>query len=434
MIDALLYIAGIAIVLVGIALSIGLHEIGHLVPAKIFGVRVSQYMIGFGPTVKSWFRNGTEYGLKAIPLGGYILMVGMYPPEAKKPYRGPFANWIKDARSQVRDGISEGDENRQFYKLSAPKKLTIMLGGPFMNLVLGIVLIVVALSGIGTMQTTMTVNQVYPCIEASADGACPAGVPESPASVAGLVAGDKVTAVNGNAVISWSEAVAELSKSQSSPSTLTVLRSGSLLQLPILPTFMESQVFSPSGEALTDSAGLPITELRPILGIQLQADMVPVGIGESWDFAMAATGAMASFVLDLPNQVYQVASSTFGFGERNPNGAVSILGVGQLAGELTAADIGVGAKLASLLLLIGSLNLALFVFNMIPLLPLDGGHVAGALYESAKRRLSMLFSKKDPGPIDSARALPLAYGVWVLLIFTGAILIVADLVNPIRLG
>ena len=101
MIDILLYAAGIAIVLIGIALSIGLHEIGHLIPAKIFGIRVTQYMIGFGPTVKSWTRGDTEYGIKAIPLGGYILMTGMYPPESK-PYRGPFASWIRDARQQVR--------------------------------------------------------------------------------------------------------------------------------------------------------------------------------------------------------------------------------------------------------------------------------------------------------------------------------------------
>ena len=92
-VDVLLYILGILVVLLGIALSIGLHEIGHLVPAKIFGLKVKQYMIGFGPTVFSRRRGDTEYGLKAFPLGGYILMEGMYPPESK-PYRAPFSKWI----------------------------------------------------------------------------------------------------------------------------------------------------------------------------------------------------------------------------------------------------------------------------------------------------------------------------------------------------
>ena len=433
MIDILLYLAGIAVVLIGIALSIGLHEIGHLVPAKIFGIRVNQYMVGFGPTVKSWTRGDTEYGIKAIPLGGYILMAGMYPPESR-PYRAPFANWIKEARKQVREGISELDEDRQFYKLSAPNKLIIMLGGPVMNLLLGVLLILVALSGIGTMQSTLSVNKVYDCVEADASGACPTGAPQSPALISGLLPGDTVSMANGQPVISWTEVVAQLNKNQTSPSTLTVLRDGIEREITISPTFIETQVFLESGAAAAYAAGNPVTELRPILGIQLGSKMTPMSIQDSFQFSLVATGGMLAFVADLPRQVYKVAQSTFGITERDPNGAVSILGVGQLAGELTAADISVSAKLASLLLLIGSLNLALFVFNLLPLLPLDGGHVAGAIYESGKRRITKLVTGSDPGPIDTARALPLAYAVWILLILTGVILILADVINPIRLG
>ena len=117
-----------------------LHELGHFLPAKAFGVRVKQFMIGFGPTVKSWRKGDTEFGLKAIPLGGYILMTGMYPPE-KKPYNGLFSSWIKEARTAERSDVLESDENRQFHKLSVPKKLVIMLGGPAMNLILGLVLV-----------------------------------------------------------------------------------------------------------------------------------------------------------------------------------------------------------------------------------------------------------------------------------------------------
>ena len=92
----MLYVAGVLIIFVGIALSIALHEIGHLVPAKRFGVRVPQYMVGFGPTVWSRQRGETEYGVKAIPLGGYVRMVGMFPPQPGKRARadstGP-TNW-----------------------------------------------------------------------------------------------------------------------------------------------------------------------------------------------------------------------------------------------------------------------------------------------------------------------------------------------------
>jgi membrane-associated protease RseP (regulator of RpoE activity) len=430
--DVLLYILGILVVLLGIALSIGLHEIGHLVPAKVFGIKVKQYMIGFGPTVFSRRRGETEYGLKAFPLGGYILMEGMYPPEAK-PYRGPFAKWINEARAEVRKELDPADENRQFYKLSTWKKLTIMLGGPVMNFILGVVLIVTALSGIGQMQNSMNINQVYDCIDASADGSCPLGAPLSPAALAGMEPGDQVVAVNGSEVESWNQVVEILSRSPGGATELTVLRDGARKQLVITPVFMERRVFDANNAPLMDENGIPVTELRPIIGVQLLPQQQPVPVLQAAGFAVGATGAMLGFILDLPQQVYQVAMSTLGLSERDPNGAVSILGVGQLAGEVSSANVPVDARLASLLLLIGTLNLALFAFNLIPLLPLDGGHVLAALYEGGKRRAGKLVLKRDPGPIDTAKALPIAYGVWVLLLSVGLLLIFADIVNPIGL-
>ena len=430
MLDALLYILGILIFLIGIALSVGLHELGHYLPAKRFGIQVRQFMVGFGPTVFSRFRGETEFGVKAFPLGGYILMSGMYPP-ARKQDKGLFANWINDARKEIAEQ-EDTEETRKFYQLSAPKKMTIMLGGPVMNLFLGVVLILVSLSGIGTLQNSLKIDQVYQCLEVDANGNCEAGVPATPAAEAGLEPGDEVTAVNGQTVGSWAE-VTQLLDNRAS-SVLTVLRDGESQQLTIEPVFMERAVYDTFGNLQLDQQGNPVTQLTPVLGIRLQGVTKPIPVDQSIAFAGASMVSMAGFIVELPQQVYQVTLSTLGLAERDPNGAVSIVGVGQLAGELTAADIGIDAKLASLLLLLGSLNLVLFVFNLVPLLPLDGGHVVGAVYEGAKRRIVRAVRGVDPGPIDTARALPLAYFVWLVLIFTGLLLILADLVNPITLG
>jgi membrane-associated protease RseP (regulator of RpoE activity) len=428
--DTVLYILGILFFLIGIALSVGLHELGHYLPAKRFGVQVRQFMVGFGPTIFSRQRGETEFGIKAFPLGGYILMSGMYAP-AKKPYRGLFANWINEARKEIQEQESV-EESRKFYQLRSWKKITIMLGGPVMNLLLGVLLIVVSLSGIGTLQNSLKVEQVYQCLEVDTAGECAAGAPPTPAVEAGLEPGDEVVAVNGQSVQSWSE-VTELLSGQSS-SQLTISRAGETKQLTIEPVFMERAVYDSLGNLQFDEKGNPVSELTPVLGIRMQGVTQPVSLDQSLLFAGSSMVAMAGFILELPVQVYQVVVSTLGFAERDPFGAVSIVGVGQLAGELTAADIGIDAKLASLLLLLGSLNLVLFVFNLVPLLPLDGGHVLGATYEGIKRGLSKRLRGIDPGPMDTAKALPLAYLVWAFLITTGLLLILADLINPITLG
>lgn len=431
--DILLYILGIVAVILGIALSIGLHELGHYLPAKKFGVRVKQFMVGFGPTVKSWNRGETEFGIKAIPLGGYILMTGMFPPE-RKPYKGLFSKWINEARVAEREDIQESDAGRQFYSLAPYKKLIIMLGGPFMNFLLGMLMIAIALSGIGTMQQGLTIDKVYQCVDVAADGTCPTGSPKSPAALAGIEPGDTVTAVNGMPVASWVEVVAAFNKNLGQPSVILVSRDGQPTELSVTPVFVERPLYANDGAPLVNEDGSPQTEFKPLLGVRVEPVTVPQSLQDSLGYGLNATAATFGFILTLPQQVWAVTASTFGFEERDPNGAVSIVGVGQLAGELSQSELPLSAKITSLLMLLGALNLALFAFNLIPLLPLDGGHVLGAVYESLKRRFGRVVLKKDPGPIDTARTLPIAYAVWLVLIFVGVLLILADIVNPITLG
>jgi membrane-associated protease RseP (regulator of RpoE activity) len=240
--------------------------------------------------------------------------------------------------------------------------------------------------------------------------------------------------VNGKPVASWQEVIALFNQNLGNQSQVSLVRNGEAVELFVTPVFVERPLYDSEGKALLDDQGAPQTEFKPLLGVMLEPQNNPMPITESIAYGLNATGATFGFILTLPQQVWAVTSSTFGFSERDPNGAVSIVGVGQLAGELSQSELPLESKIASLLMLLGALNLALFAFNLIPLLPLDGGHVLGAIYESLKRRIGRVFFKNDPGPIDTARTLPLAYGVWLVLIFVGVLLIMADLVNPITLG
>jgi membrane-associated protease RseP (regulator of RpoE activity) len=138
--------------------------------------------------------------------------------------------------------------------------------------------------------------------------------------------------------------------------------------------------------------------------------------------------------VNLPQRLVDVANAAFGPGERDPNGPISVVGVGRVAGEIASIDtIPVASKVASMLGLLASLNIALFVFNLVPLLPLDGGHVAGALWEGIRRAFARLFRRREPGPVDTAKLMPLTFAVVIVLGGMSLLLIYADIVKPISL-
>src|SRR5690554_2922032 len=192
-------IIGIVVLVVGLLVSIALHEVGHMVPAKRFGVRVSEYFVGFGPTLWSRKRGETEYGIKAIPLGGFVRLVKMVPPaERVKPVRGPrwAVSLIADAREASVEEIEPGEDHRAFYHLSWWRKIIVMFGGPVVNLILAVLLFTVVLSTVGTPTASLTVGAVVPCVPAAGSAECAPGDPVSPAAAAGMEAGDTITAVN----------------------------------------------------------------------------------------------------------------------------------------------------------------------------------------------------------------------------------------------
>lgn len=428
MTDFLWYVGGIVFILIGIGFSIGWHELGHLIPAKLFGVKVPKYMVGFGPTLFSRTRGETEYGLKAIPLGGYITMIGMYLPKGKrKDPKGYFADSVKAAREAHSEFVTPADKNRMFYQLPIFKRIIIMFGGPFMNLFLGVVLTLGTLMGIGTYVRSAEIQQVSECVPSTftKQVACQASDPVGPAKAAGLLAGDFVTAVDGKSIANWDE-IGTYAETHTGTLVLSVTRDSKQLTISITPVLVKRPVLQPDGTTLEKSV--------PFFGVVLKPARQGQSFASAISYSGTAIGSTFGMIATLPVQIYQLVSNTISGGERNANGPISLIGIGQVAGEVAAnQEFSLIDKLSSGLMMLASLNFALFAFNMIPLLPLDGGHIAGGVYEAIKRGLWRLFRKGDPGPADTALLMPITYVVTVLLIALSLVLIVVDLVNPVAL-
>jgi membrane-associated protease RseP (regulator of RpoE activity) len=423
---------GLVVFFVGVLGSIALHEVGHLVPAKRFGVRVTQYMVGFGPTVWSRVRGETEYGFKAIPLGGYIRMVGMFPPTRNREGElvfsatttGPFQSMMEDARRTSAQEILDGEESRAFYHLSVPKKLIVMLGGPTMNLMLAAILYTVALVVLGVPSLTMTVQSVAPCVPADVSADCADSDPLSPASEAGVQAGDVIVAVDGEPYDDWVDVVDEIRGRAGDEVVLTIERDGSEVDLPVTVAATEVPDEGNPNDLVT--AGF-IGVSPAIEQVREPISAVPERM---WQFVSRSAVAIVS----IPSKMVGVWNAAFSDDERDPTGPVSVVGVGRFSVEVAEDQSTWSWKMANWLTLLAGLNMALFFFNLIPLLPLDGGHVAGALYEGARRRVAQMRGRPDPGPVDVARMLPVAYTVAFLLISMSVLLIYADVVNPITLN
>ncbi|WP_462418400.1 M50 family metallopeptidase [Kytococcus sp. Marseille-QA3725] len=439
----MLYLLGVLVVFLGICLSIALHEIGHLVPAKASRVKVTQYMVGFGPTLWSTRRGETEYGVKAVPLGGYIRMIGMLPPRREDPSgtvrrssTGLLDQVTEDARDAALEEMGPQDADRVFYRLPVWRKVMIMLGGPVMNLLIAVVLLTGVLTLHGTAEPTTTLQSVVQCAPEDPEATeCGPQDEPSPAAAAGLEPGDRLVSVGGSPVTEWDQVTAAIRESGGKELPLTVQRGGEQLELtaqPVVrerPRMVDGEVVEEDGQPVLDEVGYlgasPASEQ-----VRQPLSAVPPMIGDG----LVRT---ASVVFTIPARLWDVGQTVLGLEERDPNGPMSVVGVGRVAGEVTSSqEIGLdwGERVAFWASLLASLNLALFVFNLVPLVPLDGGHVAGALWEGARKAWARFRGLPDPGHVDVARMMPLATGMAVVLIAMSLLLLYADIVAPVRLG
>lgn len=448
----LFYLLGVLIFLVAILASIGLHELGHMIPAKKFGGKVTQYFIGFGPTVWSKQVGETEYGVKAIPLGGYVKIVGMLPPGAedladevthdaqgnqvvkvRKSNTGMFTQLISDARAAEWELITPEDNDRLFYKMAWWKKVIVMAGGPTVNLLIAFFIFwgVFATYGQRTVEPEPgppVIETVSECIIAFEDEgrACTSADPASPAVEAGLRPGDVITSFNGTPVANWDDLRTMIRGNSDGEAVIGYERDGQQLT-GTTSTTVEARPTSGTDLTLRQVGFLGVT---PTSYLDIETGGPIYTLDQMGTMTVDTVKALAT----LPVKVWGVAEAIVGAEERKIDSPVSIVGGGRLAGETVShEEFPVKEKAVFVLMMIAGFNLFIGLFNFIPLLPLDGGHIAGALWEALRRGWARLWGRPDPGYVDVAKLLPIAYCVAASLLVMGVVLIVGDLVVPLHL-
>lgn len=409
----MVYIFGVILFALGICVSIALHEAGHLATAKMFGMKVRRYFVGFGPRLFSFRRGETEYGLKAVPLGGFCDIAGM----------------------TVLDEVTPDEEPRAMWRYPVWKRTVVLAAGSFTHFILGfVVLYLLAVSmGLPNLNGTPELAQVS-CAkdattpEALRDLSCAPG-DRAPAKEAGLQQGDVIVAVAGKEVSNYGE-VQDIVREHEGPLKLTVERDGKEVPITVEVVQVKRPKFDPqTGNPVVEN-GKPALETVGMIGVSFPRQY-DYGVWDAVPATLTFTGDMFAKTWDallrFPERIPAVVESIFGE-ERDPDTPVSVVGASRIGGEAVEAGLW-----ELFLLLLASLNFFIGVFNLLPLLPLDGGHIAVTWYEKVRDWVRKLRGKPAGGPVDYSK---LSMVTMVLVVVGGAVVLLtvtADIVNPIRL-
>jgi membrane-associated protease RseP (regulator of RpoE activity) len=395
------FLLGVVIFVVAVLISVILHEAGHFLTAKKFGMKVTQFFIGFGQTVWSTRRGETEYGIKALPFGAFVRITGM----------------------TNLDEVDPADEPRSMRNKPTWQRAIVMVAGSFMHFALAFVLLFFLAIGIGQPinDNTTAIGSVSSCVPATLkafdDGSCTGSTATSPAKLAGIKPGDKIIAIAGRPVHSWTQ-LGDAIRAQpvGKPMRVTVLRSGKQVTLDAYPAAVPGR----KGAYLGIGDAVEFQRYSPVGAVTFSGSAFgEVLVGSAEAFAKLPAAVPDLFAKDRA---------------RTPAGDVSsVVGAADIAGQAVASGGGWRYSLSDLLLIIISLNIFIGAFNLLPLLPLDGGHLAVIFYERFRYWLARLFGRPDPGLVDMQRLVPVSVMVFVLLIGLGVLLMAADIFNPVHI-
>lgn len=374
---------GIIAFVLALLISVMFHELGHFLTARKFGMRVSEFFVGFGRRIWSITRGETEYGIKAIPAGGYCRIEGMTPT----------------------DEMPEGEDHRAFVKASSAKKLIVLGAGSTAHFILGFLLIFSIFFGVGYTTVTPVIAQV-------SQG--------SVAESAGFKAGDEILSINGKTVTNWQNDAKQIGQSKGLEMRFDLLRDGKKIVINATPAYNE--------DAQRYVLGV-------ITALGTERDSFTKSVSESSRATWILTKESAKSLIAIPSKVPQLFRETFLGEKRDPNGLVGVVGAARVSGQAVGSEkLNNNERLATFILLVASLNIFVGLFNLLPILPLDGGHMAVAIADEIRALFARLRRKPRPAPIDVNALTPITGVVVVLLGILTILLVVADIINPVSLN
>ena len=369
-------------VIFALVLIVMLHEFGHFVTAKWAGMKVTEYFFGFGPRLWSIRKGETEYGIKAVPLGGYVKIIGMNNLEQVDP----------------------ADEPRTYRQKSYPRRLSVAVAGSFMHFLLAFVLLMVLWTSVGVPdKVTTQVGEIFKI----------KGKP-SPAQLAGFKAGDQILAVDGHVITRWQDLPPYIRKRPNHPIDFTIQRGDRLFKITAIPT-AEAAADSSDDKVGFVGIGPKVVAERTDLGTAVWRSSKTMGHLTSLTFGAFGTVFSASHLRDYTQQLSGHGAVT----GKDADRPISVVGFVRVGGQA------VKHGWADFLTLLVAINLFVGILNLFPMLPLDGGHVAIATYERIRSRKGRRYHA------DVTKLLPLTAAVVTVLLLFGAMTIYLDIFRPI---
>ena len=390
----MLYTIGALSLVFGLIISIALHEYGHMAFAQRYKVKVIEFMVGFGPILYSRVnKKGVKVGVRAIPLGGFIRMAGMFPPQSKL--------------YSEEESVNLGKQELEFYKIHPIKKIIIMFAGPAANLFLSFIFLAIAILLVGVPTPSSTIAEIPSCLpQVTKDSLCVA----PPSKEAGLTKGDKILSINNEKMNKWEDLVRSLDRNRGAKVSIEFERANQVINSNVVIAEVNEQGY---------------LGIRP--KIEYKPGTVISVLNANYNLATLSFSAIKRF----PEKIVEVTKVVFTDKKRDPEGPIGVVGLTRISGEIASSEEVVRDKLLSLLLLLAGLNMSLFIFNLLPLVPLDGGNAFMAFLELLKRPFKGKGSESYY--FDPAKSLFITYIVAAILLGTSFLLFIADIFKPINL-